>query len=284
MHSKMTSVTNLHLDKLRNFFQLSPPLPEQTAIAAYLDSKTVQIDQKIDLLNQKASQYGKLKQSLINETVTRGLDKTVPMKDSGVEWLGQVPNSWTLQRHKDFFYFISDRCVDGSLLKVGLENIAGKTGGFITTDSKFDGDGIKFKKSDILFGKLRPYLAKVYLAEFSGNAVGDIFVYRSKRKTLPKFATYLMLSDIYIGVINSSAAGARMPRVSSGFIADLPVAIPSIAEQTAIAAYLDEKNTHIDKIITAIHTQIEQLKELRKILINDVVTGKIKVVNEGQAA
>ncbi len=164
----------------------------------------------------------------------RHMKRYAAYKESGVEWLGRVPELWALQRHKDCFYFISDRCADSTFLKIGLENIEGKTGRFIPTETEFDGDGIQFKKDDILFGKLRPYLAKVYLAEFRGNSVGDIFVYRCKRNTLPKFARYLMLSDLYIDVINGSTAGAKMPRVSSSFITDLPVAIPSIAEQSAI--------------------------------------------------
>ena len=91
-----------------------PPLLGQIAIAAYLDTKTAQIDRKIDLLSQKATQYGKLKQSLINETVTRGLDKTVAMKDSGVEWLGAVPTHWKVQR-------VADIAVQNKVKNYGLE-------------------------------------------------------------------------------------------------------------------------------------------------------------------
>ena len=174
--------------------------------------------------------------------------------------------------------------MDVSLLKVGLENIEGQTGRFIKTDSEFDGDGVEFKKNDILFGKLRPYLAKVYLAEFMGNAVGDIFVYRPKRTFTSRFAKYLMLSDRYIDVINSSTAGAKMPRVSSDFIANLPIAAPPVSEQIAIATYLDRKAAQVDRIVDAINLKLDKLGDLRKALIHDVVTGKIKVVSEGQAA
>ncbi len=193
-------------------------------------------------------------------------------KESGVEWLGKVPEPWALQRHKDCFYFISDRCADSTFLKVGLENIEGKTGRFIPTETEFDGDGIQFKKDDILFGKLRPYLAKVYLAEFRGNSVGDIFVYRCKRNTLPKFARYLMLSDLYIDVINSSTAGAKMPRVSSSFITDLPVAMPSIVEQSAIIFYLDTKTAQIDRQIELLNKKATQHGKLKQSLINETVT------------
>ncbi len=193
-------------------------------------------------------------------------------KESGVEWLREVPESWALKRHKDCFYFISNRCADSSFLKVGLENIEGKTGRFIPTETEFDGDGIQFKKDDILFGKLRPYLAKVYLAEFRGNSVGDIFVYRCKRNTLPKFARYLMLSDLYIDVINSSTAGAKMPRVSSGFITDLPVAMPSFEEQSAIIFYLDTKTAQIDRQVELLSKKATQYGKLKQSLINETVT------------
>lgn len=268
----------LYFDKFGAITVPFPPPLEQKAIANYLDTKTAQIDRKIDLLTEKAKLYNNLKQSLINETVTRGLDKTVLMKDSGIEWIGEVPEHWFFNRHKDNFSFVTKRCEDITLVKVGLENIEGKTGRYITTESTFDGDGIEFKKNDILLGKLRPYLAKVYLAEFKGNAVGDIFVYRPIFNIVPKFARYIMLSDRYIDIINSSTAGAKMPRASSSFIANLPVITPPLPEQKEIADYLDAKTAQIDKIIATINTQIEKLKELRKTLINDVVTGKIKVV------
>ncbi|MBN1873629.1 MAG: restriction endonuclease subunit S [Anaerolineae bacterium] len=254
-----------------------PPLPEQRAIAAYLDTQTANIDRQIALLTQKAAHYADLKQTLINQIVTRGLDPSVPLKDSGIAWMGEIPAHWIGNRHKDNFILITDRCNDATLDKVGLENIESKTGQFIPTDTTFDGDGTCFKVDDILFGKLRPYLAKVYLAEFSGNAVGDIFVYRPRSNMLPKFAQYLMLSTRYIDVMNGSTIGAKMPRVSSRFIANLPVMTPPLPEQHAIAAYLDAQTAQIDRIIAALATKIEKLQELRKTLVNDVVTGKVRV-------
>ena len=193
-------------------------------------------------------------------------------KESGAQWLGEIPVMWKLQRHKDAFQLISLRCLNPSYLKVALENIEGKTGRFISSDSEFNGDGIQFKRNDILFGKLRPYLAKVYLAEFSGNAIGDIFVYRSRPKVSPQFAAYLMRSDRYIDVINSSTSGAKMPRASSGFIADLPVAIPSLAEQITIAVYLDARTAKIDSEIALLGKKATQYGKLKQSLISETVT------------
>jgi len=262
------------------FFQIRTILPDsktQRAIAAYLDARTATLDRQIALLTQKAARYAGLKQALINHTVTHGLDPAAPLKDSGIEWIGEIPAHWIDRRHKDNFILVIDRCNDTTLEKVGLENIESKTGRFIHTGSTFEGDGICFKVNDILFGKLRPYLAKVYLAEFNGSAVGDIFVYRPKSNMLPRFAQYLMLSTRYIGVMNGSTIGAKMPRVSSSFIANLPVMTPPLPEQHAIAAYLDAQTAHINRIIETIDAKIAALQELRQTLINDVVTGKIKV-------
>lgn len=193
-------------------------------------------------------------------------------QSSNHDWLGDIPAHWSFNRHKDHFNFIADRCTNGSLKKVGLENIEGKTGKFIASDTEFDGEGVHFKHNDLLFGKLRPYLAKVYLAEFEGNAVGDIFVYRSKKTVIPKFANYLMLSDRYIDVINSSTAGAKMPRVSSSFIANLAVAIPRKNEQIAIINYLDKITAKIQKEISLLSQKAEQYEKLKQSLIDETVT------------
>ena len=268
---------HLNKEQLGHALVLCPPLPEQQAIADYLDAKTAQIDRKIGLLTQKAAKYRQLKQAILNAAVTQGLDQSAPMKDSGVEWIGEVPANWQMYRHKDCLSLVTNRCGDSSLTKVALENIEGQTGRYIPTENEYDGDGIQFRIGDILFGKLRPYLAKVYLAEFEGSAVGDIFVYRPKPNILSGFAQRLMLSKRYLDVINSSTAGAKMPRVSADFISDLPVFVPSLPEQHAIIQFLDDRTGQIDRIVEAINTQVDKLQYLRKSLINAVVTGKLRV-------
>jgi type I restriction enzyme S subunit len=96
-----TTIRYINKEKFALTPLIIPPLDEQKTIATYLDTKTAQIDRKIDLLTQKAQRYEELKKSLINETVTRGLDKSVPMKDSGIEWIGEIPEHWVLKRLKD---------------------------------------------------------------------------------------------------------------------------------------------------------------------------------------
>jgi type I restriction enzyme S subunit len=262
----------LYFDKFGAITVPFPPISEQKTIAHYLDTKTDQIDRKIDLLTQKAALYGDLKQSLINETVTRGLDKSVPMKDSGIEWLGEVPEHWKVRRLKD------------------LAQI--KTGSKDTINSIEDGIYPFFVRSQTI-EKINSYSfdGEAILTAGDGVGVGKVFhyikgkfdyhqrVYRISnfRGVLGKFLFYYIKSNFYKEAFRLNAKSTvdslRMPMFEN-----FPVVFGSIKEQKAIADYLDTKTAQIDQIIQTINTQIEKLKELRKTLINDVVTGKIKVV------
>ncbi len=107
-------------------------------------------------------------------------------KDSGVEWIGEIPEGLEIKRFKYLFDLTTDK-VEENLPKIGLENIESESGKLNKTDTDFDGDGIHFISNDILYGKLRPYLAKVYLSNFQGKAVGDFFVFRSKGEIFERF-------------------------------------------------------------------------------------------------
>jgi restriction endonuclease S subunit len=268
---------NIGKEEIGNFsFQL-PPTQEQLHISTYLDKKTNQIDALIGKKREMIELLKEERAAIINQAVTKGINPDAEMKDSGIEWLGEVPKHWEVKKLKYSLKLITDKNVNGSLLKIGLENIESKTGKYIETDSEFLGEGIKFSKNDLLFGKLRPYLAKVLLSEFEGNAIGDIFVYRAKEQVIPKFAFYRLLSDAFIEVINGSTFGAKMPRASSEFIGELPFPYPSINEQNAIVKYIDERITSIEKTIKITEKEIALIEEYRTALINEAVTGKIKV-------
>lgn len=135
--SKGVSYPATNSTEIGDLFVLLPPHHEQTAIAAYLDTKASQIDRKIELLNQKATYYGKLKQSLINETVTRGLDKSVPMKATGVEWIGEVPEHWQVQRIGTAFEERSEKVNDTDYppLSVSMSGIVPQMESVAKTDN-----------------------------------------------------------------------------------------------------------------------------------------------------
>lgn len=280
-----------------------PMRSEQTAIVVYLDTKTSQIDRKIDFLSQKAVQYNKLKQSLINETVINGLDKSVSMKDSGVAWIGKIPEHWDVKRLKEIGYLYS--------------GLSGKSGGDFTDDNINSAPFIPFtniannfylsiqelnyviirsdekqntiKKDDLFFlmssedfadlGKSSLLLENPELPTYLNSfCKGFRFI---KKCVDPRFINYLLHSSGCRAALSNEGRGFTRINLRMNKINDIALCLPTKFEQTTIANYLDEKSAQIDRIVTTINTQIDLLKELRKALINDVVTGKIKVINQG---
>ena len=134
-------------------------------------------------------------------------------KDSGVEWLGEVPGHWKVKRLKHNLRLLTEK-TDRRENPVALENIEGWTGRFIATDTEFQGEGIAFAANDILFGKLRPYLAKAYRAESSGEAVGDFLVMRPTAGVDSRFAQYQILNRTFIDIVDGTTFGSKMPRAS----------------------------------------------------------------------
>jgi len=271
---------------LETFAFALPPLSEQTAIAAYLDTKTAQIDRQIDLLSQKVTQYGKLKRSLINETVTRGLDKSVPMKDSGVEWIGEVPEHWEIQRIGTAFEERSEKVNDTDYppLSVSMAGIVPQMKSVAKTDNNENRKRVAI--GDYVINSRSDRRGASGISVYNGSVSVISIVLAPKRTFFGKYLHHLFRNYSFV---------EEFYRVGRGIVDDLwttrysvmkgiEFSYPSYEEQKLIADYLDEKTVQIDRIVTAINTQIAKLKDLRKALINDVVTGKIKVVSEGGEA
>ena len=193
-------------------------------------------------------------------------------KDSGIQWWEEIPTHWDLKKAKHIFSLVTENVSDSSLPKIALENIESWTGKYIETDSDFMGEGVEFKKDDILFGKLRPYLAKVYKAEFAGQAVGDIYVFRGNEEQNPEYLKYLLLSYPFISVVDGSTYGAKMPRANWDFISHLVLPCPPKTEQVTIAAFLDHKVGKIDATIAEKEQMLEDLKNYRSAIISEAVT------------
>ena len=193
-------------------------------------------------------------------------------KDSGIQWWEEIPTHWDLKKAKHMFSLVTENVSDSSLPKIALENIESWTGKYIETDSDFMGEGVEFKKDDILFGKLRPYLAKVYKAEFAGQAVGDIYVFRGNEEQNPEYLKYLLLSYPFISVVDGSTYGAKMPRANWDFISHLVLPCPPKTEQVTVAAFLDHKVGQIDATIAEKEQMLEDLKAYRSAIVSEAVT------------
>jgi type I restriction enzyme S subunit len=192
-------------------------------------------------------------------------------KDSGVAWLGRVPEHWRVDRLKRNLSLLTEKS-DSKTNPVALENIEGWSGRFIASETEFEGDGVRFDTGDILFGKLRPYLAKVLLAPWPGEAVGDFHVLRAKPSVFPRFAQYLMLTRSFIDIVDGSTFGSKMPRAGWEFVGDMPLPIPSFDEQKSIAAFLDRETAKIDDLVAEQEQLITLLKEKRQAVISHAVT------------
>ena len=270
---------NINYSVLGNSFIPIPPIPEQNKIVAYLDKRITLIDNCKCQRERELQTLNELKQAEIASVVTRGLNPDVPMKDSGIPWIGQIPDHWELRRFKTVCSLIREPSKNGDK-KIALENIETNTGRLIATDSVFDGEGVHFEPGDILFGKLRPYLAKVYLAKESAQAVGDFYVFRSNGSIIPAYLHKVIISAPFIGVVNAGTYGTKMPRASWQDISQLNIPLPPIEEQNAIVEYIESKTNKIDTMIEALKAEIDRLTEYKQRLISDVVTGQIDVRGE----
>ncbi|HEB9336561.1 TPA: restriction endonuclease subunit S [Campylobacter coli] len=251
-----------------------PPLKEQEQIANFLDEKCEQIANFIEKKEKLISLLKEQKQALINETITKGLDKNVNFKDSGIEWLEEIPQHWNILKLKHIASLRNQKS-NNIDFRIGLENIESKTGKFIpSSEVVFEEDGIGFKKGDILFGKLRPYLAKVFLTDRDGICVSEFLVLKIKSES-NKFIKFLMLSSLFIDIVDSSTYGTKMPRANWEFIGNLKIPLPPPKEQEQIAKFLDEKCEKIDLLIEKTKKQIKLIKEYKTTLINQAVCGRI---------
>lgn len=196
-------------------------------------------------------------------------------KNSGSPWLGEIPSHWSVKRLKFTSDLINSKVSveESSLPYLGLEHIESWTGrrndGEIVNS---EGLASSFLAGDVLFGKLRPYLAKVHLAQQDGLISSEALVVRGSEKLHAEFLKYYMLSRDFINIVDSSTYGSKMPRASWDFIGNLPVLLPDVTEQQAIARFLDFKTEQIDALIAKNKILLEKLAENRTALISHAVT------------
>lgn len=193
------------------------------------------------------------------------------VKDSGVEWIGEVPRHWAVQPLKRHARLLTEK-TDRRDHPVALENIESWTGRFVPTETEFEGEGVAFEAADVLFGKLRPYLAKTLVAHSSGEAVGDFLVMRPSDAAKARFIGYQLRSREVISIIDGSTFGSKMPRASWDFVGAMPFTLPPAHEQEAIVSFLDRETSKIDTLVEEQRRLIELLKEKRQAVISQAVT------------
>lgn len=267
-----------------------PPYSEQEAIAAYLDKECEKIGRKIELLERKADAYSRLRRSLINRAVTRGLDPNVSLKPSNIEWVGDIPVHWTISRFAYFFaeHNISNKGVNhqnllslsfGKIIRKNIDSCDGLLPATFETYQIVEPGNIIFRFTDLQNDHKS---LRVGLVNEEGIITSAYTCVQGNKETLPKFAFY-MLHSYDIKKVFYKLGGGMRQSLNYRTIKDMKVVFPPIDEQKEIAVYLDEKCAKIDAILEKINTEVERLKELKRSLINEVVTGQRAIETESRS-
>lgn len=281
---KVFSVTQMMLKRV---FVILPNEDEQKRIAEVLDEKCLQVDA---LISNGQSQIEKLKaykQSLITETVTKGLDPTVPMKDSGVEWIGEIPEHWKVTRIKNIFELRNKRNNEPDLSKVNLISLYTDLGVVqhsdiieTTGNRAVTAEGYKFvHKNDIVVNIILCWMGAVGMSNHDGVTSPAYDIYRPKNGTLSEYYHYLFRTNRFNGECYRYGRGIMMMRwrtYSAEFMA-IHVPQPPIEEQREILAQLRDKTAKVDRLIAIKQEKIDKLNEYKKSLIYEYVTGKKEI-------
>lgn len=271
-----TALPSMTQMALRNLTIYIPEYSEQQRMVDYLDTKLSEIDKQVALLTSKRDAYLRLKKSIINNAVTKGLNPNVKLKDSGIDWIGEIPEHWGTKRGKDSIKVLY---------------------GFPADSNKFsDGDGIPLIRirdidSDKTEATYTGYYPEAYLIKTGDLLVGmdgDFNVAKWKGKTAllnqrvcklsskkSLFQEYLYYTiGIALKEINEKKVLTTVKHLSAFDIGQLSLPMPPLEEQIQIAYYLDDKCSKIDSIVENLEKQISRFADLKRALIDEVITGK----------
>jgi restriction endonuclease S subunit len=261
---------------------------EQRKIAAFLDWKTGQID---GLIAKKQALLETLKEkrlALITQAVTKGLNPKAPLKDSGIPWLGKVPEHWEIMR-LGYRIHIQEGQVDpedniySEMLMIAPNHIESNTGRCYGILSASDQAAISGKyrvhKDDIVYSKIRPHLNKCTIVNFDGLCSADMYPIRPEKALIGRFLLYWMLAQPFLDYATESSMRVAMPKLNRDTLNAAPLVVPPQNEQRKIADFIDTETDKIDALVSEIHSAIARLAEYRTALITAATTGKIDVRN-----
>lgn len=290
-----TTISTISQEKIGNYEFAFPPISEQQKIANYLDKVCGEVDEMIALQEQMIEELKAYKQSVITEAVTKGLNPNAPMRDSGIDWIGEVPEGWKVCRIKN------------------VATLFGRIGfrGYTSDDLNKDGDGaitlspsnmmpmcmdyskvtylswkkyeespeIMIQEGDLLMVKTGSSYGKVsYVDKLPREATINPQILRIVPSINSKYLGYYMQTDLFIYQVEGGVVGGTIPTISQEKINNFYVILPIDEEQQSIASYLDTKCAEIDALIAIKQAKIEELKDYKKSVIYEYVTGKKEVV------
>lgn len=270
--------------KINKFFSLETPIPpkeEQNKIVAYLDYQVSNINKLILSKRKQITLLEEYKKTKISEVVTKGLNPNVEMKDSGIDWIGQIPKHWESIKFKYLFYELSIKgnpklplLVASQQIGVIPKNIYGKR----TVEAQKDLDKFKLVMPDNFVISLRSFQGGIEYSTYKGIISPAYTILNQKLENSSLFFKYLFKSFSFVQLLKLCVTGIREGQnINYSILKNKYIPIPPLNEQKEIAAYLDNLTFKLDNLISKHKLYIEKLEEYKKTLISDVVTGKIDV-------
>lgn len=284
-HGIVADLWTTRWQEMKSILLPVPPMEEQQRILETVSTRTKKVDALIANQQTQIEKLKAYKQSLITEVVTKGLDPDVPMKDSGVEWIGMIPEHWEVLKFKHIAT-VKSNLVDPSQYldypQVSPENIEKGSGKLLecktVRDIGVESNNHLFYRGQILYSKVRPILNKVTIAPFDGLCSADM--YPIETAINKKYLIYLMLSNVFLAQIKLVTENrVKMPKINQEEISRIIVCSPSCTDQEAIAKFLDSSCSKIDHLISLKQAKIEKLEQYKKSLIYEYVTGKKEANN-----
>ncbi|MCY4380987.1 MAG: restriction endonuclease subunit S [Proteobacteria bacterium] len=283
---KGVKVYSITIKILKNTTLWLPSKAEQVAIAKYLDEKTTQIDEATGIKEQQIALLNELKKIIIQNVVTKGLNPNVNFKDSGFDWIGEIPAHWEVTSLGPLLKPISQKGrPDLPLLSITREQ------GVIVRDVKNLGSNHNFIPDDLSgykvinkghFGmnKMKAWQGSYGVSDFSGIVSPAYYIFDFNKPIIPEYFHWAIRSRLYVSYFASASDGVRIGQwdLSKTRMKSIPFLVPSEEEQEAIAKFLDEKTTQIDEVTRIKKQEIDKLNEYKASLINSAVTGKVKVI------
>ena len=287
---------NLSQDDLRQIRISTPPLPEQRAIAAFLDRETGRVDRLVVKKRELIERLKEKRTALISRTVTRGLPPAAaraaglpanpPLKPSPRDRLGDIPKHGEVRKFSREVA-IAEGQVDpekepyASMLLIGPEHVESGTGRLLqratAADQAAESGKYFSRKGDVIYSKIRPALRKLVIAPEDCLCSADMYPLRARKRLDNRFIAWFFLSEEFSGWSVLESDRVAMPKINRDTLNELRMPVPPLPEQAAIAAYLDLDTAKLDALVGKVEEAVERLQEYRTALITAAVTGKIDV-------
>lgn len=274
----------LYTDDLFSISAHYPPLHEQQAIVDYLKDKTLKIEQYVSARERERELLDSLKQSEIANVVTKGLNPNVKMKDSGIPWIGEIPEHWTTRKIKFLFKERSEKGYPNEPVLCATQKYG------VIPQSMYENrvvvvnkglEGLKLVKEGDFVISLRSFQGGIEYAHYQGIISAAYTVLSPSSEVNSDYIKYLFKSHPFIELLKTCVTGIREGQnINYDLLRKSSIMLPPLSEQQAIVAYIDEKLQKIDQYMSDLQREIDYLKEFKQRLISDAVTGQLCVTKQ----